>query len=126
MQRVIARDTANNFIYTDGNEVLLKLNAEKRTRHLATIDLAQKALIMVRQSKHLLRKAQAYGFNHSMLQAAKLCDKIIFTCPEGTFIIPIADVLQYGDYLWFKTEGFERQLFLRIAFIQSYPQQPTV
>ncbi len=118
---VVSKDTQGNCIYAEKGIVYLKLVSEKRTRKLAEILIESGALVMRREGRHLLRKADAFGFNYELLKSAKKCKDVILCLPGCIYEIPIADILKYGDFLWFKNEGFERQVFLRQGFIKTYP-----
>lgn len=118
---VVSKDEQGNCIYADKGFVYLKLASEQRTRKLAEISLPDDALVMRRDSKHLLRKADSYGFNYELLRNARKCKKVILCLPGFIYEIPISDILERGSFLWFKEVGFERQVFLKQAIIKSYP-----
>lgn len=120
MSVTISLDSANNRLYVIDKRVMLKLASEAHSRHLATIDIKNKSLMVIRGAKHLLRKADSYGFNYEMLTTAKKCNKVKLLSAEGLFDIPIEIILQKGSFLWFKTEGFERQIFLPRSVIKNF------
>jgi len=89
-------------------------------RKLGMIDLLHKQILIFRRAGHLLKKANAYGFNYQMLITAQKCKSVMLCCRQGRFEIPIKDILEKGSFLWFKHTGFERQIFLPVDVIQNY------
>jgi hypothetical protein len=106
----------------NGNLLIeLKLMFEKRTRIIGTVDVDAKVLYVERKrSEHLHRKTQSYGFNDTVLQIGKKFNYVLLTDDRGRYKIPKQTIFDYGRYLQFKKQGFETQIFLRLAIIEKY------
>lgn len=113
----ISIDTDGNRLYAENGNVYLALIKE-RCRKIATIDKPNKVVIMEREGKHLLRKADAYGFNYELIKKIPTDYKIRLHTPEGVFMLTPEKILA-GSFLWFKNTGFERQIFLTRQTIQK-------
>lgn len=115
------KDKSGNMLYRRGDVVLLDLVSEDRRRRLGTI--VDDYIIMKRDpKKHLLRVANAYGFCYELLATAKKI-KVIRLMIIGTkdfYHITIEDVLKHGDFLFFKKQGFEKQIFLTLEQLEKY------
>lgn len=103
-------------------EIKLKLKKEKFARLLGYVKTSEKTLYCNRDSKkHLLVKADSYGFNYNLLNEAKRFDKVLLCIDKiDKYLIPKEFILSNGSFLWFKTEGFERQIFLKRAEIERF------
>lgn len=103
-------------------EIKLKLKKEKFARLLGYVKTSEKTLYCNRDSKkHLLVKADSYGFNYNLLNEAKRFDKVLLCIDKiDKYLIPKEFILSNGSFLWFKTEGFERQIFLKMAEIERF------
>lgn len=115
------KDKSGNMLYRSGNVILLDLLSEDRRRRLGTI--VDDYIHMKRDpKKHLLRVANAYGFCYELLATAKKSKfiKLYLTGISTSYWIPIKDILEKGDFLFFKKQGFERQIFLTVEQIEKY------
>lgn len=79
--------------------------------------------------KHLLRKNNSYAFNYdlfiSLPEDTKVIVKEKWSSPNVVYITTVGDVLKHNDYKYFKSQGFELQLFfpresLKIDLFSSY------
>lgn len=115
------KDKAGNILYRKGDVMLLDLLSEDRRRRLGIIE--GDVIIMRRDpKKHLLRVANSYGFCYELLATAKKLKsiKLIIVGTNDFYHIAIEDVLKYGDFLFFKTQGFEKQIFLTLEQLEKY------
>jgi len=125
-------DDNGNLLLIKDNKVrlvlYLKLKSETKSRKLGVINLAQKVFEVKRvRAKHLFRKNQSYGFNHKLLNDAKLFDKIRLIDDLGEWLIPKDFILTNGSFLHFKSNGgFERQIFIELDKIQVYSKQAKI
>ena len=118
----------------DGNYFLVKnptnnimtvhlfLASENKSRELGTV-IVKERLMRIRRNreKHLLRKNQSYGFNEHLIKMAKKFDNIHLIEEHGVeYIFPREFVIDKGSYLHFKSEGFEKQLFVTLAELNQY------
>lgn len=127
-EKTLKTDESGNRIIMSGNAIVLHLRAEKKRRTIAEVDIKNRQLFMVRdRGKHLFNRADAYGFNHAVLSMAEQCEAVYLREVIGpdrsvlaNYRIPIKTILESGSFLHFKTEGFERQIFLSRAIIAGF------
>jgi hypothetical protein len=104
--------------------ITLHLKGKKAARNIGRVRPADRVLEVSRKrEKHLMRKANAYGFNEYVLREAKKFDRIELTDEYGTYLFSRQLVLDMGRYLHFKEEGFEKQLFLSLNIISNHKIQ---
>lgn len=120
-----------------GNEVIinrvnnnlnlsLKLAGESRTRDVGFITMQTRVFHVSRiRSKHLFLKNNSYGFNHKILEDAKLFDNVEIKDDKGCWLVPKDYILKEGKFLHFKKDGFERQIFIELIKIEQFKVQPT-
>ena len=121
MERTVSKDPAGNKITMRGATLYLYLAGHQRPRKIAVFDRTNMALVMTRKSAtHLLVKANAYGFNHHVLQMAETADTVHLSIDSTKYEIPIAFMLEYGSFLHFKKTGFEKQIFLTEAVLEQF------
>jgi hypothetical protein len=107
--------------------ITLHLKGKKAARNIGRVRLADRVLEVSRKrEKHLMRKANAYGFNEYVLREAKKFDRIELTDEYGTYLFSRQLVLDMGRYLHFKEEGFEKQLFLSLNIISNHKIQDAI
>ena len=115
-------DEKDGFLY-----ITLHLNGSRKGRNIGRVRLADRTLEITRnREKHLMKKGKAYGFNEYVMRTAKTFDKIELQDDYGTYVFPRQLILDRGSYLYFKEEGFEKQLFLPLFLIQSFKVQDVV
>lgn len=101
--------------------ITLHLKGSRKGRNIGRVRLADRVLEITRnREKHLMKKGKAYGFNEYVMRTAKTFDKIELQDDYGTYVFPRQLILDSGYYLYFKEEGFEKQLFLPLFLIQSF------
>lgn len=115
-------DEKDGFLY-----ITLHLKGKKAGRNIGRVRLADRVLEVSRKrNKHLMLKANAYGFNEYVLREAKTFDKIELKDDYGTYLFSRQLVIDMGKYLHFKEEGFEKQLFLSLNIITNHKVQDTI
>lgn len=103
----------------------LKLASETKHRKLGIINLAQKAMQIKRDSgKHLMRKLNAYGFNYKLLSDSKLFDTVRLSDEKYEWVIPKQFIIDNGQFLNFKKQGFELQTFITLSQIEQFKKDP--
>lgn len=108
-------DEKDGFLY-----ITLHLKGSRKGRNIGRVRLADRTLEVERKrEKHLMKKGNAYGFNEYVMRNAKTFDKIELKDDYGTYMIPRQLIINMGNYLHFKEEGFERQLFLPLHIISN-------
>ncbi len=114
-------DRYGNKIYHRKNGWLrMKLHNSGQQRVLGWLDEENRVLTINKAARHLHRPTQSYGFNSTILKWDK-ADIVKLTCPEGTFHIPVADVLAHGFVpKLFRARGYQHQIYLSLERIQNY------
>jgi hypothetical protein len=115
-------DTDNNRIYRKETAIYLKLKNESFSRKLGEIDTDKKTLTVNRKYEtHLHRKSDSFGFNYSLLKQATLFNLVVLiTNKDEVFHIPLEYILEKGDFIYFKEQGFEKQIFLKLELIKEF------
>ena len=116
-------DDGNTVIIEQNNDlqtakVFLKLQGKENNnrRLVGVIDYNNRRLVIKRnREKHLFRKSQSYGFNHAFLNNATRFDEIVLHDEYGTHKAQVKDILEYGDFLYFKQNQFEKQIFYPLS-----------
>ena len=117
------KDKAGNMLYKKGNVILLDLLSEDRRRRIGVIPEVEKDVVVMKRDpkKHLLRVANAFGFCYEFLATAKIVKTVrLMIVGNGFYDILIEDILKHGDFLFFKKQGFEKQIFLTLEQLEKY------
>lgn len=104
-------------------DLYIRLAKESHRRHIGRINPSTRRLHVERsEDMHILKKANAYGFNHHVLKEAQTFDEVILHENGGRRIYRMERkyMLNDGDFLFFKHQGFERQIFLSKEWIEHY------
>jgi hypothetical protein len=115
----------NYFVVKYGRDILtilLKLVNDANLRELGVVNTKKRVLVTKRNpEKHLFLKNNSYGFNEYLITTAKRFDHIHLIEKDGDeYLFPKDLVIEKGSYLHFKTEGFEKQLFLQLSDLKEY------
>jgi hypothetical protein len=105
----------------------LKLESEQgRKRLIGVIDEKERVMTIRRKrSKHLHYMSNSYGFNHFILDKAKLFDDVLLYDDYGAYRIPRKYILENGKFMNFKNNGgFELQIFLSLDLITEFTTKP--
>jgi len=118
-------DNVGNKIIASSNgtriKVLLKLNSEIRSRLLGYINIKSKSIKIIRKKEvHMLQKNNSYGFNYTLLNDAKTFNKILLKDELNAWKIPTQFILDNGKFLFFKEQGFEKQIFISIEQLNQF------
>ena len=101
--------------------VHLKLHTNAKSREVGKVNLKERVMEIKRdRERHLFRKNNSYGFNEYLIKEARTFDKIKLIDDLGTYVFPKDLILEKGRYLFFKEQGFEKQLFLQLDEIIGY------
>jgi hypothetical protein len=108
--------------------IYLRLANENNLRELGIVNAKNRTFKITRDpQKHLFLKNHSYGFNEYVIRTAKKFDNIHLVETTGNeYIFPRQLVMDRGDYLHFKTEGYERQLFLQLSELTEYKVNPSI
>jgi len=94
----------------------VQLNLQEQTRYIGKIDLAgQGTFFTERKQKHVFRKTNSIGINHSLLVDESIPFKWIVIDFEGRKLVTSRlYFLTHGKCFQFGDKGFELQCFLPI------------
>lgn len=115
-------EKGNSIVITEAKDIILKL-ASGRKRKMGRIKEGQKGetiLEFPRKKSHIFRKADAWGLNDFFLKKMKDAAFVKILCHEEgkEYWMTVKNVKEKGQYLIFKQQGFELQLFVpREAFV---------
>lgn len=115
-------DSDGNALYAVGSTIYLKMVKDDAALRIGAFDLANKTLIINREYYDFNETYDCYPLNEAVLRAAKKCDTVTLTCPEGKFVIPINIALRYGTPLHHDTRDLSRQIFIKLSLIKNYAQ----
>lgn len=110
-------------VYKDTQSIVIKLclHNENREREIGVVNISARMLNMKRvRSQHLLIKSNSYGFNEHILSTATTFDKVFLSDDQESWIIPKEYIIENGRYLFFKEQGFERQVFLSLDKLEQF------
>ena len=126
--KIVLKDEVGNNITairqnSDMIQIELKLLSEKYSRKIGYVDTSSNTFVVKRErSKHLHYKSNSYGFNYRVIKDGKRFDKVMLHDEYGEYVIPKEVILNHGRFLFFKEEGFEKQIFLPLPMIEKYKQ----
>lgn len=109
---------SNRWWLSNSGTVHLKLASEEKSRKIGQV-VDNRFVVTRNREKHLYRITESYGFSSEILKGLRV-EYIDLTEDTGTFRIPINIILEKGEYIFFKKQGFEKQLFLPIREIFPY------
>lgn len=100
----------------------LKLKEENFQRNIGTIKIAEREFHVKRdRTKHFMWRTRQYGFNHYILDNAKLFDTVVIEDEHARWRIPRATMLEHGKFMHFKNNGgFELQVFVSLDTLAPY------
>jgi hypothetical protein len=102
-------------------DIRLYVKAKKEERKLGLVDKEKRTLYISRdRSKHLLTSNNSYGFNYLLLNEAKTFDIVLIRDSVSAFRVPRSVLLNKGEFLFFKTQGFEKQIFVPLSVLDSF------
>lgn len=119
-----------NYLQIKSNDKLiqmkLKLKGDK-LRLIGMITKSTRTIVMTRKrGVHLHRISNSYGFNHYILENAFTFDTIRLSDDKGgNWKIPRQYILDNGSYLHFKSQGFEKQLFMKLEQLEQFKVKPS-
>lgn len=92
-----------------------------RKRKIGVVTKSTETIIIKRnREKHLFRKMDAYGFNQYILENTKSFKTVWLKDDFSDWKIPVSFILQNGEYMNFKREGFELQRFVSLESIEQF------
>ena len=117
---VFRKDGEGNSLYVIGSTIYLQmLNAALPVR-IGAFDNENKTILIAKEYYDYNEHYNCYPLNEAVLRAAKKCDTVTMTCPEGKYVTPISMILRYGTPLNFDTQDLSRQIFIKLELIKDY------
>ncbi len=77
-------------------------------------------MTVYREPWHLHRISNSYGFNYQLLDEAKKFDFVRIIAADAEYKIPRTEILSKGSFLFFKEQGFERQIFVKLEELNNF------
>lgn len=115
------KDKEGNELFITNHAVFLNLKSSNKPlgRRLGT--LAQDTLYTYRnKALHLHRISNSYGFNLKLLQLPRIKTIVLNVDNDKKYIIPKEVILDKGEILFFKQQGFEKQIFIKLSILEDY------
>lgn len=118
-------DKEGNFfrVYQNDKVIVIKLclAKENREREIGLVNIADKTLQIKRnRAKHLFNKNESYGFNEHIIKTGTTFDNVLLNDEIESWLIPKQYIEENGRYLFFKEQGFEKQLFVSLKEIDKF------
>ena len=99
-------------LYNENDTIYLQVGNEPKARKIGWLVRKQKRFFTERiPSRHLHAKSQCYGFCFQLLKNAQAFDEVVIVEPTRMLCAKVKDILDENNFLYFKTQGFERQIF---------------
>jgi hypothetical protein len=114
-------DLAGNKLSCNGEgQLFLKLVSNGKKRYIGKITDENGTLHYIKQVKkeHRFHKTNSWGLCHRLISKL-IADDMIHIYESDTrrrYTITVADAKKYGSFLYFKTSGFERQIFIPLRY----------
>ena len=117
----IFTDDYGNIVFVKNNAIRLRIKGKRRVRKLFTIHKPLNLIYCERdRKKHLHIKSNSYGFNWHVLMKAEIIENVLLKDKEGLYLIPIEIIKDIGQFMHFKEQKFELQIFLPLEEIIKY------
>lgn len=117
-------DQKGNIILSEkskkGEKFYLYLQGAEYRRLLG--ELIENTLFIKRdREKHLHHKTNAYGFNNALIHNLEPSIKVVIKESKRKLKLTstIEDILKNGKYLFFMSEGFEKQIFMPLSLFKQ-------
>jgi len=106
--------------------ILTLLLKDDKPRRIGTVTKSTRTIEMKRKrATHLFRKGNAYGFCHYVLNNQTTIDWVRLSDDTEThWKIPVKFILDNGRFLFFKEQGFEKQLFVSLEELEQFIVKP--
>lgn len=109
-------DAQGNKLHLVNGSLYLLINGE--TKKIGTIstdkETGKKVLVKKCNTNHIFRKNDSWGINLNSLNFLGNDDivRITYSQESETYELTKKQLLEKGDFLWFKEIGFEKQIFV--------------
>jgi len=125
MEPIVRKDEqGNEFRLEDNGEMFLNITKEKKKRKIGALIKQQDGTFAYHKrvkEKHIFRANKSWGLNWQVIKEV-LPDgvEIIVETEKRLYKIGKAEALEKGEFLWFKSVGFEKQIFVPIKYWTVY------
>lgn len=106
--------------------IYLRLATERHRRLVGHICHKYLVLHVERElDKHLLNKANAYGFNYTLLDKGRTFNYVCLheTDTNRVYLFDKSWAIENGQFLFFKEQGFEKQIFVSRDLLQQWRKE---
>lgn len=118
--KMIYTDDSGSLKVLGTGEVVLQLNSEKRTRRLGFLANNEQGVFSYykhEKEKDVFRKTNAWSINYNVLQYLPYPNSMINIKSEsGIYRISKEKALQVGDFMFFKSSGIEKKIYVQKLF----------
>jgi hypothetical protein len=113
----VKSDEYGNKLEFKNRKLFLDLASESKTRQIGMIEKTGKGTIVyhkrnMKEAVHVMRKNDSWGLHWDIIENLPDEAFILIESDMKSYYIRIADAKRFGEFLWFKTQGFERQFFI--------------
>jgi hypothetical protein len=116
-------DKMGNRLIIEGNgNITLKLASESKDRKIGNFLKSEGNTVYFKRAhvKNIFNKTNAWGLHWELLGSLRPYDFINIKDNFGcSYWITVKDAKEHGDFLHFKGEGFEKQLFVPIEYFSN-------
>lgn len=102
------------------------IDIKGKEKRIGTYSSITKTLSIERnKSRHLHKQSDSYGINSEMLESiAYECEYVVLTEKQGrkvnTYKIPFFELMRNRFFLHFKSQGYERQVFIKHSVFTQF------
>ncbi len=111
---MIINDDAGNSLSLEGEKIFLSTKKERRMIGELIDSKGMRAYRKKVTRNHIFNQNDSWGICYAVLDFLEDEDVIalFYIAQKKCYSLTKAQVLEKGSFLWFKKEGFERQLFI--------------
>lgn len=118
--KMIYTDDSGSLKVLGTGEVVLQLNSENRTRRLGFLANNESGVLSYykhEKEKDVFRKTNAWSINYNVLQYLPYPNSMInIKSEQGIYRISKEKVLKMGEFMFFKSSGIEKKIYVRKLF----------
>ncbi len=111
------KDDSGNFLLKEDNSIKLHLKKESKTKIIGFYDEKINIYRKNVKLKNIFQKTNSIGFCYKLLTLLPKNCRIIINIIENKteYHINVKNAILKGSFLFFKEEGFEKQLFVSLS-----------
>ena len=114
-------DEFGNKLTVVDNTIYLMLKGDNKKRQIGRLNTSAKILSLKRdRERHLHYKSNSYGFNYQIIKQGTKFNKVLIADNEFNYLIPKEELLEMGKFMYFKQQGFEKQIFVKLEDLSNY------